>query len=184
MEASGTLQRALKLDNSYLLEFKVDRLEEEEIDKLAGVTLDIKAIKHREKRSLNANDYFHVLCGKIAKELSVSLTEVKNEIIAEWGECQQEEDGSLTHLILKDSIDYKRVEWVHLRPTTKTRVMDNGQLYRVFVVMRGSHTYNTAEMSKLIEGAVSEAKELGIETLTPAELEKLERLWKGAEYGN
>ena len=36
--------------------------------------------------------------------------------------------------------------------------------------MRGSHTYDSKEMSRLIDGTVSEAKELGIETMPLDEL--------------
>ena len=55
--------------------------------------------------------------------------------------------------------------------------MDNGKLYRVYVVMRGSHTYDTKEMSRLIDGTVQEAKEHGIETLPPDELERMMSTW-------
>lgn len=48
--------------------------------------------------------------------------------------------------------------------------------------MRGSHTYNTAEMSKLIDGTVSEAKELGIETMTPDQIEEMKQKW-GFKHG-
>jgi hypothetical protein len=44
--------------------------------------------------------------------------------------------------------------------------------------LRGSHTYNTAEMSRLIDAAVEEAKELGVETMTPEQLEKMKAAWK------
>ena len=43
----------------------------------------------------------------------------------------------------------------------------------------GSSAYDTAEMSRLIDSLVSEAKSLGIETLTPNELERLKTAWKG-----
>ena len=46
--------------------------------------------------------------------------------------------------------------------------------YRIY---RGSHTYDTKEMSLLIDGTVMEAKELGIETMTPAELAEMKARW-------
>lgn len=52
--------------------------------------------------------------------------------------------------------------------------------YRVY---RGSHTYNTEEMSILIDGVVQEAKDQGIETATPDEIERLKSLWKGGKNG-
>ena len=44
-------------------------------------------------------------------------------------------------------------------------------------MMRGSHTYDTKEMSRLIDGAVFEAQALGIETLPPDELERMKQQW-------
>ena len=41
----------------------------------------------------------------------------------------------------------------------------------------GSHTYDTKEMSRLIEGTVSEAKELGIDTRTPEEIALMTEEW-------
>jgi hypothetical protein len=43
--------------------------------------------------------------------------------------------------------------------------------------MRGSHTYNSVEMARLIDGVISEAKELGIETITVSEKDKMLEQW-------
>jgi hypothetical protein len=43
-------------------------------------------------------------------------------------------------------------------------------------MLRGSHDMNATEMSALIELAVQDAKELGIETLTPQELQHMKEL--------
>lgn len=136
--------------------------------------LDIVIRKHRKKRSLNANKYFHKLVDEIAKVLHSSHTEVHNKLISEYGQI----DTDIETIILEDSVPWLKAESMHLRPTTATKVLDNGRLYRVYFVMRGSHTYDTAEMSKLIDGAVSEAKELGIETMTLDELERMKQMWK------
>lgn len=136
--------------------------------------LDIVIRKHRKKRSINANKYFHKLVDEIAKVLHSSHTEIHNKLISEYGQI----DTDIEVITMADSVSWLKVESMHLRPTTATKVLDNGRLYRVYFVMRGSHTYDTAEMSKLIDGAVSEAKELGIETMTPDELERMKQMWK------
>ena len=134
-----------------------------------------ECVEKRNKRSLSANAYFHVLCQKIAEMTNQSLTEVKNQMIAEYGQT----DTDLGTLILRDEIDWKKLPSIHLHPTAATRTLDDGRLYRVYYIMRGSHTYDTKEMSKLIDGVVSEAKEVGVETLPPAELERMIGRWKG-----
>lgn len=45
-------------------------------------------------------------------------------------------------------------------------------------MLRGSSTYDTAEMSTLINGLVEECKDLGIETMTPQELERMMALYE------
>ena len=46
-----------------------------------------------------------------------------------------------------------------------------------YMVYKQTHTLDTAEMARLIDGAVSEAQQLGIETKTPEELDKIKALW-------
>lgn len=82
-------------------------------------------------------------------------------------------------VIMRESIPWEKLDTIHLRPTTATRILDDGKLYRVYIVMRGSHTYDTKEMSTLIDGVVQEAKELGIETMTPDEIERMKAAWQG-----
>lgn len=142
------------------------------IEQLKG-ELDCELATHREKRSLNANSYYHVLCGKIAEKVGTSMTEVCNQMIADYGQV----DEDIKSMILEDRVNWLKLNNLHLRPTTKTQVMANGRLYRCYFVMRGSHTYNTKEMATLIRGVISEAEELGISTLTPAEINSLLNAW-------
>ena len=62
-------------------------------------------------------------------------------------------------------------ETIHCIPV---KYEDNATFYKVY---RGSHTYDTKEMSILIDGTVADAKELGIETMTPAELAEMKERW-------
>ena len=139
-------------------------------DQEDGTNWDIR--EWHPKRSLSQNAYFHVLVEKIAKVLKVSNTAVKNKLIADYGFY----DADVGHVIVKDSLDYLEFEQLHLKPSTKTQVMANGELYRVFYVMRGTHTYDTAEMTRISDKTVEEAKQLGIETLPPEELERMKQM--------
>ena len=106
---------------------------------------------------------------------------MKNTLLQRYGQLAIEND-SIVPLVIRDDIDMMEREEIHLRPTDKVRCMDDGKLYRVYLLLRGSHTYNTEEMSRLIDGAVQECKEQGIETLTPAQLEEMKQKW-GVEIG-
>lgn len=158
--------------NKWLISFEVDE-EPAIFDKLKDKDLNIEIKQFREKRSLNANSYFHLMVDKIAAVLRSTHTEIHNWLISEYGQI----DEQINNIILDDEIEWRKIETIHLRPTTATRVMDNGKLYRVYWVMRGSHTYDTAEMSRLIDGTVEQAKDIGIETMPPDEIERMKALW-------
>ena len=56
----------------------------------------------------------------------------------------------------------------------------NGVLCNVWKVYKDSHKMDTKEMARVIDGAITEAKELGIETDTPKQIEEMKQRW--AEY--
>jgi len=134
--------------------------------------LSIKAVPYREKRSLNANAYFHVLVGKIADKLTISKAREKNILICKYGQPQYLPDGEI--MVYKTNAPPEFMleqESIHCIPIKYT---DDATFYKVY---RGSHTYDTKEMSLLIDGTVADAKELGIETLPPAELQRMKERW-------
>lgn len=177
MKTTGTLKDIFRdfATGKLVVSFLVDTTSPDD-ELTGGYTLDIVARRHRERRSLNANSYFHVLCEKLAAKLGTTNTAMKNKMISEYG-CT---DIELGKIILEDSVDWMEIESLHLRPTAAVRTLNDGKLYRVYYVMRGSHTYNTAEMARLIDGAVQEAKEQGIETMTPEQIERMKALWKSS----
>lgn len=137
---------------------------------------DLSEHKEVKPRSLSANNYFHALITKIADSLRISKTEVHNLMIARYGQPDYIDD-QIIYFILPDKIDANRLEGVHLKATSKTKVLDNGDLNRVYIVMRGSHTYNSREMAILIDGVISEAEQLGIDTITTTEKDKMLERW-------
>lgn len=144
----------------------------ETLNKLVGEEVDIKAEKHRQKRSLNANSYLRVLEGKIADALGADKNEIHNDMLARYGQYMKDKDGNIVFCLYRADIDYRGLETPHLKPTGKTEDR-NGVMYSWFVEMKPSHEYNTKEMAKLIDGVISEAKELDIETVTPDEVKRM-----------
>jgi len=137
---------------------------------------DLSLHKDVKPRSLSANNYFYALITKIADRLKISLNEVHNQMLSRYG-YPEFIDEKVVYFILPDSIDVNKLEGVHLKATSKTQVLDNGDLNRVYIVMRGSHTYNSVEMGRLIDGVISEAKALDIDTITVTEKDKMLEQW-------
>ena len=139
--------------------------------------LDVEIKKHREKRSLDANAYYWLLIDKIGKITGDSKNRLHNIMLDRYGELDRMDDGSLIPFCIRDDINYLEFPYPHLKPTQKT-LSKGDKLYRWYYQIKGSSEYNTAEMSRLIDGIVSECKEMGIETIPPDELERMMR-----EYG-
>lgn len=149
-----------------------------DLTSLKDKDIRLEASEWREKRSLEANAYFHTLVGKIASALHTSTTEAKNQLLADYGQINYV-NGHIDVTIKRDDFEWLRCDTEHLKPTDRTQILSDGNLWRVFIVIRGSHTYDSKEMSVLIDGTISEAKELGIETIT--ENQKAEMIAKWGE---
>lgn len=178
MESRARLKSIAKdiVSGKWNISFECDYLNAEELQKLFTDDLALKVEKFRERRSMNANAYFHLIVGKIADSLSEDKTVVKNNLICAYGQ-QMFIDGKVA--IIKTQIPPElmgKQEQLHAKPCgTK---IENGLEVFYYQVYRGSHEYNTEEMAHLIDGAVQDAKDLGIDTLPPQELERMVANWK------
>ncbi len=133
-----------------------------------GKALAVEVKQYRQKRSLDANAYLWVLLQKIAEAVNSSKDEVYLQMLERY--------GVFTHIVVKPRmVDKVKHEWRTVRELGEVTV--NGQTGIQLQCFFGSSTYDTKEMSVLIDGVVSECKEIGIETMTPQELEGLKQTW-------
>jgi hypothetical protein len=132
--------------------------------------LSICAKKYRQKRSLNANAYAWVLISKIAEKVDSSQEEVYEEMLQRYGCFYQDEEGYIT-ITVKAEVDMSKIEghWKFLKTNGK---------FTSYLMIKGTSEYDTLEMSKFIDGVVYEAKQMGIETLPPAELQRMVSQWQ------
>lgn len=140
-----------------------------------GTEYDIE-IKEAGRRSLNANNYHWQLVEKIAKALGVSKAEAHNHLMKDYGTDWLDAEGKQQYVLMKDNDSYLKQVTAHYRPTEATEDR-KGTIYRWFVLLLPSHLMNKSQMSALIDGTVSEAKELEIETRTPDEIARMKAQW-------
>lgn len=174
METTGYFRELRRLkDGTQVIAFTVDsQVDAEEVK--AG-RLNIKATAYREKRSLDANAYFHVLVDKLRTALRISFTSCKNYLITSYGQIEYIDD---VPAVIKTNLPPDRMaehETVHCKPVRVD--VDNGKEIWFYRLYRGSHTYTRTEMSMLIDGTVEECKAQGIETLSPDRLEEMKAAW-------
>lgn len=141
-------------------------------DLAKGKSFDCTIETHRKKRSLDANNYSWQLQSQIAKVLNRRIDDIHNEMVLQYGVLE-------TYSILKQAFESAKRLFDYFVVLGESKVND-----KEFVHVRvglGTHTYDTKEMSKFIDGVVQEAKDLGIETRTPKEIAELKSLWKAGE---
>lgn len=181
MECTGRLHGVTKDWNTdkFLVTFFINEdMSNEAIENIRNCEkLSIVAEKWKQKRSLDANAYFHVLVGKIAEATTNSKAKQKNILLCKYGQPELMPDGSPMVYKTNAPVEYMlELESIHSIPIKYAE--EKGKEVVFYKIYRGSHTYNSYEMSKLIEGTVADAKELGIETLTPRELAIMNMRWE------
>ena len=127
----------------------------------------------RQKRSLNANAYFHVLVDKLSKAINVSFAACKNELITSYGVIEYISDGEPWIYKTNAPPEYM-IEREEVHAKFIKQGDDGAFWYRMY---KGSHEYDTKEFSQLLEGTIQECKAQGIETLPPAEIERMLKVW-------
>ena len=138
-------------------------LENKRAIKLQILAPETVGMSGRKKRSLDANAYFWVLVGKIADKLRASKDEIYFEMLKKYGQ-------SIT-VTVRAGLDLSRAGFKYYELFKDG--ISAGKPFEAYRVFIGSSQYDTREMSVLIDGVVQEAKELGIETLTPLELAEI-----------
>ena len=148
------------------------------IDDVMGKLLTVVLKVFRKKRSNDANAYFHVLVDKIARRMDRSNDWTKNYLLAKYGQ-RFYVDGRILMCYFPEILDVSEDPKNHFAPTDEVEVI-NGRRCCGYQLVRGSHTYDSKEMSQLIDGTIQEAKGLNIETMTPGELQRMYSAWKEA----
>ena len=145
----------------------VDRLPED---------LRINLTRWTNKRSLTANAYYWVLVTKLARVMHRSTSWIHNWLLCRYGQPEII-DGMIAYVTIKETaaaqLDVLESEEYHLKATSYVYVDHNGNKVREYAMMKHTKEYDTEEMAQLIDGAVDEAKAVGIETLPSTELERM-----------
>ena len=128
--------------------------------------LSIEVKPFRPRRSLDSNNYAWALITEIGNVLRANKEDIYLLMLKRYG--QSEIISVLSHIPIHEYVKY-------CEEAGESKL--NGKLFKHYKVYKGSSEFDTREMSIFIDGVVSEAKELGIQTMTPNELAKLKALW-------
>ena len=143
------------------------------VRKLKPKTYDLTVKEHRKKRSLDANAYAWVLIGKLADAMRIPPTVVYNNAIQNIG-------GNYEVIpIREEAVDKFKEVWT--KQGLGWPCVDMGpskiQGYRNLRAYYGSSTYDTRQMSILIDALIQDCKALDIETLSDEKLSAMMEGW-------
>lgn len=138
-----------------------------------GITLDIEVKKHRNKRSLDANAYCWVLIGKLAEKLNLSAEKIYKLAIQEIGVYEVLPIRNEAVYNFKSAWGKNGIGWI-CEEIGRSKIAG----YTNIKAYYGSSTYNTKQMTMLIDNIVEECKLQGIEIDTPEQIQKYKDRWR------
>jgi len=142
------------------------------LEKLLDTDLNISLTKFKKSRSLNANAYAWTLLNELSRELNITPEEIYKKCIKDIGGVSE------AILVQNEAIDRFIENWNSKGIGWQAEITDRHiKNNTVIIVYYGSSTYNTEQMSRLIDSIIQECKEVNINTLTPKELQVLKDRW-------
>jgi len=130
------------------------------------LSVEIKAF--RKHRSLDSNSYMWVMLSKMADVMKTTKDELYLQVLDRY--------GVYTHIVVKpQAVSRIKAEWKVVRDLGEVAI--NGTTGQQLQCFFSSSSYDSKEMSVLINGVVEECKELGIETISKNELERMKSAW-------
>lgn len=169
MEARAKLLDASRsLNGDLRMTFSV-KAKPEVVEQLHGKELRLTALEWREKRSLDANGLLWVCIGKIASALNTDKWEIYLLMLRRY--------GKFTYIVVPPgAVESMKQMW---RETEVVGEIDvNGRKATQLLCYFGSSTYDTLEFSKLLNGVISEMKEMGIPTPEEEDMDRVLKEWE------
>ena len=138
---------------------------------------DLVLKRIHEKRSLSANAYAWVLIDKLAEKLALSKSEVYREAIKDVPGVSD------VYVIRNEAVRMLTEGWEREGLGWQVDTMPSSVPgYTEVILYTGSSSYNTKQMSALIDILVQECKAQGIETKSPDEIARMMEVYSEAHH--
>lgn len=155
-------------NNKWQIMLEVDE-EPKLYDQLKDKDLNIEIKQFREKRSLNANRLFWDCLGEIATALRTDKWSIYLQMLKRY--------GKYTYICVKPNVvEAVKNQWRECEEIGEIDI--NGQKSIQLLCYFGSSTYDSKEFSVLLDGVISEMKEMGLTTPSDEEFERVIEEWK------
>lgn len=153
----------------------LDSNEISNIEELKDLKLDVELKKHRKKRSSDANKYFWKLLSEYSEEKEIDTIQEYKERVKRLGIFRQFRIETTVIKTFEKMWEAQGIAW--FSEILDTEIIGNIE-FKIINAYYGSSSFNTKQMSRLINDLVEDCKEVGIETKTKQEIESLLEGWK------
>lgn len=172
IEAQGRIESITKpiKGKGYLVTVRIDALPEG----LDGKLLDVTLKEHREKRSKDANALLWACIGDISKATGIDKWDVYLKLLKRY--------GRYTYIAVRRSaVEMVKRQWRECEEIGPVSV--NGTPCVQMLCYYGSSTYDTHEMSILLDGTLSEMEEIGIQRPASSQIRRALEEWERNHNG-
>ena len=157
-------------EKQWLVTFELDAtpsVYEETKDK----PLDIEIKEHKSKRSTEANRLMWDCLGKIAAALNADKWDIYLQELKKY--------GKFTYVVIKpNAFDSFVKNWRICENLGEINV--NGDIGVQLLCYFGSSSYDSKEFSTLLNGIISDMKDMGLQTPSEREFEEAIKQWKAS----
>ncbi len=126
---------------------------------------DVKINVYSDKRTKTMNSYYWVLLSQLANVLRTSKDELHEQLLKRYS--QRDYISLLDKVNISDYFPYYEY---------KSSYKHNNNTFKCYLVFKRSSDMNKQEFSILLDGLISECKEVGISTMSPKEISELNYL--------
>lgn len=148
---------------------------------------DLSEHTDKKKRSISSNNYYWKLVEQLAVKTHTPKMKIHNLYLRQVGQVERFGDKPVFMLLPDDDATEEQVllaSGYHLAPRRETKEGTDHKMYRWYVMLKGSSDFDVEHMNVLVDLAVQDAKEQGIEVMTPDELAHIRELEKAHEERN
>lgn len=167
MDAQGRIESITKpiKGSGYLVTVRIDALPEG----LDGKLLDVTLKEHREKRSKDANALLWACIGDITRATGIDKWDVYINLLKRY--------GKFTYIVVKpDAAEAVKKQWRESEIIGEIDI--HGTKGVQMLCYYGSSTYDTKEMSVLLNGTISEMETLNLQRPASSDMRRALEEWE------
>lgn len=142
------------------------------LENLDDGEMRLTLVRWKEKRSLNANAYCWTLLTEMALMLGTTKEELYEMYIKNHAPIAEDESGHVI-ITVKSIVKMDRIagHWKWIADS------EDGK-WSSYAMLVGSSEFDKEVMSNFLDVIVADAQEMGIDTRTPDEIERMKSLWR------